>query len=95
MGAPGRAGSPGGADLPEGDALHGRWVIVTHGNGYKHGYEIDRVEKRDGKTFIVLSMDHALRIEGDQTQEVYFPQREIEGANSFVIPLAVTMVKTY
>ena len=89
------AGLPGAADVPEGDDLHGRWMIVTHGNGFTHGYPIERVEKQDGKTVIVLSMDHGLKIEGEQTQEVYFPRRTIEGANTFVIPLAVTMVKTY
>ncbi len=83
------------ADLPEGDNLQGLWMIVTHGNGYKHGYQIDTVQKRDGKTVIVLSMDHGLRIQGEQTQEVYFPRREIQGVNSFAIPLAVTMVKTH
>ncbi len=82
------------AALPEGDGMHGVWMIVTHGNGYKHGYEIDRVEKQDGKTSIVLTYDHGLRIEGDKTTEVYFPRREIEGTNSFVIPLATAMTKT-
>jgi len=83
------------ADLPEGDDLHELWMIVTHGNGFTHGYSIERVEKEGGKTVIVLSMDHGLRIQGHQTQEVYFPRREIEGANSFAIPLAVTMVRTH
>ncbi len=82
------------AQLPMGSALHGMWMIVTHGNGYTHGYEIDRVEKQDGKTVSVLTDDHGLRIEGDKTTEIYFPRREIEGSNSFVIPLAVTVAKT-
>ncbi len=69
-------------------------MIVTHGNGFTHGYPIERVEKRDGKTVIVLSMDHGLTIEGEQTQEVFYPQRKIEGVNSFVIPLAATVTKT-
>ena len=75
-------------ELPEGEALHGVWMIVRHGNGFTHGYPIERVEKQDGKTAIVLSMDHGLRIEGEQTQEVFYPQRTIEGANTFTIPLA-------
>jgi len=77
------------AELSAGSALRGMWMIVTHGNGYKHGYEIDRVEKQDGKTTIVLTDDHGLLIDGDKTTEVYFPRREIDGTNSFVIPLAV------
>ncbi len=80
------------ADLPVGDTLHRAWIIVTHGNGYTHGYEIDRVEKRDGKTTIVLTMDHGLRIDGGVTTEVFFPQRKIKGRNTFSIPLAVSMV---
>ena len=45
----------------------------------------------DGKTTIVLGMDHGLRIEGTKTQEVYFPRRIIAGANRFVIPLSATL----
>ncbi len=78
------------ADVPEGESLRGTWMIVTHGNGFTHGYEIDRVETRDGKKVIVLTHDHGLRIDGDTTQEVYCPLREIKGRNSFVIPLAMT-----
>ena len=32
------------------------WIIVTHGNGHTRGYEIDRVEKRDGATSIPLTL---------------------------------------
>ena len=87
------AGLPGAAELPQGEVLRGVWMIVTHGNGHTHGYEIDRVEKRDGKTAIVLTDDHGLRIEGNKTREVYFPQREIEGPNTFLIPLAATVLR--
>ncbi len=78
------------ADLPEGSEMHGLWMIVTHGNGYKHGYQVDRIEKQSGETVIVLTMDHGLRIEGDTTTEVFFPRREIAGTNTFVIPLAAS-----
>ncbi len=80
------------ASLPEGQMLQGVWMIVTHGNGFTHGYPIERVEKQDGKTVIVLSMDHGLKVHGDKTGEIYFPQREIEGKNTFVIPLAAAIV---
>ena len=73
------------APLPPGEELHGAWMIVTHGNGYRHGYGIDRVERKDGKTWIHLLDDHGLRIEGDLTREAYFPRREIQGKNTFVI----------
>ena len=81
------------AQLPEGEALQGVWMIVTHGNGFTHGYPIDRVEKQEGKTVIVLGMDHGLKIEGPQTKEVFYPRRTIEGANTFVIPLAFAAVR--
>jgi len=78
------------ADLPTGEILHGVWIIVRHGNGYTHGYEIDRVEKTGGKTAVILTMDHGLTIDGATTQEIYFPQRTIQGVNSFRIPLAAS-----
>lgn len=71
--------------LPVGNTLAGQWMIVTHGNGYTHGYEIDHVERRDGKSIIVLRDDHGLKISGEQTEEGYFPRRKISGANRFVI----------
>ena len=78
--------------LPEGEALHGAWMIVAHGNGYTHGYEIDRVETQGARTVAILTMDHGLRINGNQTREVFFPQREFEGTNTFTIPLAFAAV---
>jgi len=81
------------AQLPLGDTLQGVWMIVTHGNGYTHGYEIERIEETGGKRAIVVSFDHGLKIDGNTTQEVFFPRRKIEGGNSFAIPLAATMVK--
>ncbi len=80
------------ANLPAGEMLRGVWMIVTHGNGYTHGYPIERIEKQGNKSVIVLGMDHGLRIEGNKTTEIYFPQREIEGTNGFVIPLAAAVV---
>ncbi len=75
------------ADLPMGEDLQGAWIIVTHGNGFRHGYEIDRIEREGDETTIILTADHGLRVAGDTTEEVYFPRRTIEGANTFAIPL--------
>jgi len=33
-------------------------------------------------------MEYGLRIEGDETQEVSYPRRTIDGINRFVIPLS-------
>lgn len=81
------------AALPIGTTLHGVWMIVTHASGHKHGYEIDRVEKRDGKTVIVLTSEHGLKIEGDATKEIYFPRRTFKGKNTFVIAVATSVTK--
>ena len=70
------------ARLPQGDKLHGQWMIITHASGHKHGYEIDRV---DGGS-IILTHDHGLRIKNKKTEEVYYPQRTFKGFNRFVIP---------
>jgi hypothetical protein len=74
-----------GAALPEGNELAGRWMIVTHGNGSTHGYEIRRVERHAGKSMILLGDDHGLKIRGDQTEECYYPRRTIAGRNRFSI----------
>ncbi len=71
--------------LPAGDKLVGQWLIVTHGNGYTHGYEISSVEQRDGQSVALLREDHGLRLTRGQTEAVYFPRRKITGLNRFVI----------
>ena len=73
------------AELPSGDALAGRWMIVTHGSGHTHGYEIQSVDRADGRSVIILRDDHGLRIAGGTTEERYFPRRKFDGPNRFVI----------
>ena len=80
------------SDIPDGKTLRGSWMIVTHANGFTHGYQIDRVETVGADKIVVLTDDHGLRIEGDATTELYFPRRTIEGQNRFVVPLAVSSV---
>ena len=80
-------------DFSEEDDLHGSWMIVTHGNGFTHGYEIDRLETRDGQSCVVLTQDHGLRVSQDATEEVYFPCRRIEGPNTFVIPRSASATR--
>ncbi len=79
------------ADLPAGSALAGQWLSVIYPTGHRQGHEIVEVRKRDGKTFIVLADDPALRITGNQIREVYFPGRELEGTCAFEIPLQFTL----
>jgi hypothetical protein len=71
--------------LPAGDALAGQWMIVTHGNGHTHGYEISRVAQREGKTLVILRDDHGLVITGNETEELFFPRRKMPGQNRFLI----------
>ncbi|MBI3946681.1 MAG: heparinase II/III family protein [Armatimonadetes bacterium] len=71
--------------LPVGEALSGQWMVVTHGNGYTHGYEVARVERHEGRSVIILRDDHGLRIAEGQTQECYFPGRTIPGVNRFLL----------
>ncbi|MCP4250479.1 MAG: hypothetical protein GY778_25835 [bacterium] len=74
------------ASLPTGSALSESWMIVTHGDGHTHGYEIDRVTTDpDGRRRIHLRHDHGLRISGRRTEECYFPRRTFEGTNRFRI----------
>ncbi len=79
------------ADLPAGEVLRGAWMVVTHAGGIRHAYRIDRVEKRNGKSEVVLAEDHGLKIAEGKTREVFFPRREFKGPNTFVIPLATTV----
>ncbi|MEN6545239.1 MAG: hypothetical protein ABFE07_04285, partial [Armatimonadia bacterium] len=63
----------------------------SYASGITQGHEISRVEKRDGKTVIVTADDHALRVKDGVTEEVYFPQRKIEGQTTFQIPSLVSL----
>jgi hypothetical protein len=73
------------SELPLGDALAGRWMTVTHGNGRAHGYEIAGVARTQNQSIITLRDDHGLKINGNATEECYFPRAKITGANRFVI----------
>ena len=73
------------SELPLGDALAGRWMTVTHGNGRTHGYEISSVSREQDESIIVLRDDHGLKITGNLTEQCYFPRGKITGSNRFVI----------
>lgn len=73
-------------DLPAGDALAGRWMIVHHGGGTaEEGYRIARVERRGTQNAVVLTDDPGLRVSGDSTEEIFFPRRRWTGPNRFTI----------
>jgi hypothetical protein len=76
--------------LPTGDALRGRWMIVTHGDGLTHGYEIVEVRRHARGSLVIVTYDHGLAIDGDTTREIYYPKRTFTGGNTFTIPLDAT-----
>jgi hypothetical protein len=96
------------AVLPEGHALHGRWLrltfdrypVVPSGTSYPLGlheqrgitemYAIDRVQRQDGHSYIVLAGDPMLTMSGGQAIETTRPLRHFEGPVSFQIQLSAT-----
>ena len=79
------------AKLPPGDTLREHWLMVTLPNGQQQGYQIDRVEPREGQTVIVLADDPGLRIVGTAVEEVYFPARQLRGTCQFRLPGRVSV----
>jgi hypothetical protein len=74
------------ASLPEGESLRGVWMhVALDTDGSTEAFEIDRVAVRDGKTWILLRDEPGLRIQGGTRREIFFPRREFNGANDFVV----------
>jgi len=72
--------------LPVGEALRGAWMLVALGDGgVTDAFEIDRVESREGKTWVLLKDETGLRTEGATTTEIFFPRRTFTGENKFLI----------
>jgi len=88
-------------ELPEGETLRGAFVIVTMPKAmmtswntsaadpkspYTHGYEIARIERRRGGTWIHVNGDHGLRIEANRMiREVYAPGLVYRGKLGYTI----------
>ena len=61
------------------------------GDGFWTCFEIDRVEKADGKVAIITKGEHGLEIKGSKISEYFFPQRVIEnGKTEFVVYTAAS-----
>lgn len=86
------------ADLPEAMALYGRWMSVQFGEYQTKNvekikkqtdlselFEIDHIEKMDGKTYIFLKDDPALDIKAEGSKELMRPHREFSAAPQFRI----------
>ncbi|MFE5321987.1 discoidin domain-containing protein [Paenibacillus sp. NPDC056579] len=62
---------------------------VSEQNGFREMFQIERVEKRNGLTYIITSEDHTLSI-GDNTSEALRPQRTFEGKPAMRIDFSAT-----
>lgn len=73
--------------LPEGTALRGAWMIVRFGeDSVTESFEIDSVEQRDGRTWIMLTDEPGLRMNKDSITETFFPRRQFAGKARYYIP---------
>ncbi len=72
--------------LTPGEALAGSYMIVTHGDGTTHGYEIRSVRNEGNRGILQLADDPGFRLNDDgATEFLYYPQNTIEGENQFRI----------
>jgi hypothetical protein len=72
--------------LTPGEALAGSYMIVTHGDGTTHGYEIESVRNEGNRGIVQLADDPGFRLNDDgATEFLYYPQNTIEGENQFRI----------
>ncbi len=70
--------------LPPSQTVTGHFVMVTHGNGTGHGYEIAGTEQRGEKHLLYLTDDPGFRLNPDgETEFIYFPHKTISGPNTF------------
>lgn len=71
-------------ELPPSEAVAGCFVVVTHGNGSSHGYEIAGTEQRGAEHLLYLTDDPGFRLKPDGlTEFTHFPHNTITGPNSF------------
>jgi len=78
--------------LPQGNALRGRTIVVTHPDGATHGYEIASVEPHGQGSQLNLATDPGFEYVDGKTRFPFFPPRELEGDNRFRID-GVTLVR--
>lgn len=81
--------------LPKGDALKGRTIFVTDGDGGVHGFEIASVERGvlSGKSRVILADDPFVRISGGVYKMLRFPSWGIKGEVKYRV--AGTVVEEY
>ncbi len=68
-----------------------RTYDAKQGDGFWCSFEIDRVEKIDGKVVIITKGEHGLEIKGSKISEFFYPRRVIEnGRTEFVVTSAAS-----
>jgi hypothetical protein len=72
-------------DIPANAALAGITVIVTFGDGSTYGYPLQRVEREQYRTLLVLDGDPGFTMMGDGSRHSYFPLRSMPGEVTFQI----------
>jgi hypothetical protein len=72
-------------DIPAGDALRGRTMIVTFGDGRTLGLPIDSVEAGGEMPVLQLQMDPGFEITDSGAKLRYFPLHEIAGGVTYTI----------
>jgi len=67
--------------LPIGPSLAGRIALVTHGNGRTHGYVVQRIERHEQGTAVVIDGDCGFDYDAGTatTQLRFFPRWKIKG----------------
>ena len=64
----------------------GSWMLVSsESSDISEAFEIDRVETREGKTWILLKDDPGWEKSGSSTTETCFPRRSFTGELPFTI----------
>ncbi|MFO7946620.1 MAG: hypothetical protein R6V19_07390, partial [Armatimonadota bacterium] len=77
-------------ELPASENIAGHYVIVTHGDGSTHGYEVAGSARRGDMNLLQLADDPGFRIsDGGDTEFLYFPHDAITGPNTYRISSVV------
>ena len=64
---------------------------AKQGDGFWCSFEIDRIEKLDGKVVIITKGEHGLDIKDGKISEYFYPMRVIEkGTTDFIVTTAVS-----
>jgi len=66
-------------------ALADAAILVTHGDGTVHAYRIRAVSRDGDATVIELRDDPGFTIDGNTTRFISYPQRGVEGDNTFTV----------